>query len=190
LYYISLILSPYGHASSCYCSPFSQKNKISLWYLHLLHCGYSSSSSTRLHESYAFHLTAFVLLHQSLLSSYQDCQSQSWKSQHKYECKIFKNLYPKVLPNTVRMAIQLLLRRKAKSLPDNQWQEFVDLQSHIDDFKAQQTRNDENLTIWQTIELMSQAILSYSRIYEPLDTVQGIVARVSSSPSVHRILSA
>lgn len=88
------------------------------------------------------------------------------------------------------MAIQLLLRRKAKSLPDNQWQEFVDLQSHIDDFKAQQTRNDENLTIWQTIELMSQAILSYSRMYEPLDTVQGIVARVSSSPSVHRMLSA
>lgn len=87
------------------------------------------------------------------------------------------------------MVMQLLLRRKSNSLQDIEWQDFLDLQSHIDEFKAQQTRNEDNLTPWETIELMSQAISSYSGTYEPLDVVQAMVARVSKkSPCKPNVL--
>ncbi|MCJ1469277.1 hypothetical protein MMC07_007910 [Pseudocyphellaria aurata] len=104
--------------------------------------------------------------------------SQSWKSHHKYECQIFQNLHPKVLPNTVRLVVQLLLRRRARSLSDDEWNAFLTLQSHIEDFQSQQSKNEDNLTTWQTIQLMSQAALSYSGSHESLQLVQAITARV------------
>ena len=55
----------------------------------------------------------------------------------------------------------------------------MDLQSHTDDFKRQKEKNDDGLTTWQTIELMSQAAVSYSGTKEPLSLVQHITARVS-----------
>ena len=84
--------------------------------------------------------------------------------------------------------MQLLLRRKANLLPDIEWQGFLELQSHIDDFKTQQTRNEENLTTWQTIELMSQSISSYSGSSVLLDAVQAMVARVSNDPTEDPVL--
>ena len=97
---------------------------------------------------------------------------------HKYECKIFSKLYPNVLPNTVRMVMQLLLRRKAESLPGTEWQAFLDLQSHVDDFRSSQTKNEDGLTTWQTIELMSQAASSYSGSKAPISFVQTLVALI------------
>ncbi|MCJ1449797.1 hypothetical protein MMC28_000125 [Mycoblastus sanguinarius] len=74
--------------------------------------------------------------------------------------------------------MQLLLRRKAKSVPDSDWQGLLDLQSHLDGFHSSQTKNEEGLTTWQTIELMSQAASSYSGTRESMHIVQSITARV------------
>ena len=108
----------------------------------------------------------------------QECQIRSWKNCHKYECKIYARLYPNVLPNTVRMVMQLLLRRKAKSILDAEWQTFLDLQPHLDDLHSSQTKNEQDLTAWQTIELMSQAAASYSGSKEPISFIQTLTARI------------
>ena len=97
---------------------------------------------------------------------------------HRYECKIFSKLYPNVLPNTVRMAMQLLLRQKAQSFPGTEWQAFLDLQSHVDDFRSSQTKNEDGLSTWHTIELMSQAASSYSSSEAPISFIQTLVARI------------
>lgn len=74
--------------------------------------------------------------------------------------------------------IQLLLRRQANTLLTNEWQDFLGLQSHIDDFRTSRTKNAEGLTTWQTIELMSQAALTYSGSKEPFELIQTLTARV------------
>ena len=76
------------------------------------------------------------------------------------------------------MLMQLLLRRKAKSLPDPEWQSLFDLRSHSDDFRSSQRKNEDGLTTWQTIELMSQAASSYSGSKEPLALNQTLTARI------------
>ena len=74
--------------------------------------------------------------------------------------------------------MQLLLRRKAQSLSDTEWQAFLDLQSHVDDFRSCQMRNEDGLTTWHTIELMSQAASSYSGSREPIPLIQTLTARI------------
>lgn len=74
--------------------------------------------------------------------------------------------------------MQLLLRRKAKSLPDSEWQAFLDLQSHFEDFRSSRMENEDGLTTWHTIELMSQAASSYSGSKEPIWLTQTLTARI------------
>ena len=76
------------------------------------------------------------------------------------------------------MVMQLLLRRKARSLPDSEWQAFLHLQSHVDDFRSSQTKNEDGLTSWHTIELMSQAASSYSGSKELVPFTQTLTARI------------
>ena len=76
------------------------------------------------------------------------------------------------------MVMQLLLRRKAKSLPEPEWQTLLDLQSHVDDFHSSQMKNEDGLTTWHTIELMSQAASSYSGSNEPISFIQTLTARI------------
>ena len=78
--------------------------------------------------------------------------------------------------------IQLLLRRQAKSLLTDEWEGFLGLKSHIDDFRASRTENAESLTTWQTIELMSQAALTYSGSKEPVELIHTLTARVRNTP--------
>jgi hypothetical protein len=75
--------------------------------------------------------------------------------------------------------MQLLLRRAAGSLNENAWRDFLALQSHLDEFKAQKIKNPDGLTTWGVIELMSEAASSYSRTNEPLPFIQSMAARVS-----------
>ena len=76
------------------------------------------------------------------------------------------------------MLMQLLLRRKAKSPPDPEWQSFLNLRSHSGEFRSSQRKNTDGLTTWQTIELMSQAALSYSGSKEPIAFIQTLTARI------------
>ena len=76
------------------------------------------------------------------------------------------------------MVMRLLLARKAESFPGTEWQAFLDLQSHVDGFRSAQTKNEDGLTTWQTIELMSQAASSYSGTKAPMSFIQTLVARI------------
>ena len=78
----------------------------------------------------------------------------------------------------MRLLLHLLLRRQNRSLSDSLWRSFSDLQSHIEDFKTQRITNEEGLTTWQTLELMSQAVLKYSGTRESLGNIQTMLARV------------
>ena len=75
--------------------------------------------------------------------------------------------------------MQLLLRRQAGQLGESEWQAFLALQSHEEDFRKQVEKNEDGLTTWQTVELMSRAAAKYSGGREPLALVQSITARVS-----------
>ena len=76
------------------------------------------------------------------------------------------------------MVMQLLLRRKANSLSDTEWRAFLDLQSHVDEFRSSRIKNEDGLTTWRTIELMSQAASSYSGSAEPIPLIETLTARV------------
>ena len=76
------------------------------------------------------------------------------------------------------MAMQLLLRQKAKSLPGTEWQALLDLQSHVDDFQSSQVKNRDGFTTWHTIELVGQAASSYSGSREPMSLIHTLVARI------------
>ena len=76
------------------------------------------------------------------------------------------------------MVMQLLLRRKAQSILDPEWQTFLDLQSHVDGLRSSPVQNEDGLTAWHTIELMSRAASSYSGSTEPITFVQTLTARV------------
>lgn len=114
------------------------------------------------------HFTVALILHQA-------CQTESWRHSHKYECKIFTRLYPSVLPNTARMALQILLRRQAGTIPVSDWDRFLDLRDHADDFKTQATADDET---WGNVQLMARAAKEYSGSPEDLGRVELLVARV------------
>ncbi|KAL9061234.1 MAG: hypothetical protein Q9206_000629 [Seirophora lacunosa] len=105
------------------------------------------------------------------------CQSRSWKVEHKYECKALGQLYPKIAPSAVRMAMQILLRRQSGSIPDTGWQELLALEAHVDDFKDG-TIDARNSTKWQDIELMSQAATAFSGVLLSPNVVQAIIARI------------
>ena len=61
------------------------------------------------------------------------------------------------------------------------------LESHANGFRSQQEKNEDGLTMWQTIELMSQAAMSYSGTREQLQFVQEITSRVSIK-SINKML--
>ncbi|MCJ1388083.1 hypothetical protein MMC18_000927 [Xylographa bjoerkii] len=104
------------------------------------------------------------------------CQKASWKHHHKHECKIFKRLYPKVLPNTVRLLLRLLLLRQNNVLPQSDWEGFLNLQHHLEDFKAQKEPQGHNT--WENIQLMARAAKEYSGTKEDIGKLEGMVGRI------------
>ncbi|KAL8826335.1 MAG: hypothetical protein Q9191_003866, partial [Dirinaria sp. TL-2023a] len=64
---------------------------------------------------------------------------------------------------------------------NDEWKSFLSLQSHITDFKLQNAsgaKNEDGLSTWQTIELMSQAAKSYGNLQEDLGVIQEATARI------------
>ncbi|MCJ1249215.1 hypothetical protein MMC30_006438 [Trapelia coarctata] len=104
------------------------------------------------------------------------CQTTSWKHHHKYECKIFKRLYPNVLPNTARLLMRILLRRQNMVLPSTDWEAFMKLQHHLDYFKAQ--KNPQATNTWENIQLIARAAKEYSGSNEDLGRVEAMIGRI------------
>lgn len=103
----------------------------------------------------------------------QDCQSSSWNSHHKYECKIFAKLQPNVLPNNVRAVLRLLLLQKVKRHPPGEWEELMGLKAHVN--KLRQAGGER----WQNLCLMTKAAKEYSGSTLDEQIILGLFCRVS-----------
>lgn len=85
------------------------------------------------------------------------------------------------------MVVQLLLRKKAGSLSDSEWGDFLRTVDHVDDLKKDSTKGGLAHDRWQDVHLMSQAAHRYSGTTESLVLVQSMVARVCSSSGCHDV---
>ena len=73
------------------------------------------------------------------------------------------------------MVLQLLLRRQHGLLSAEEWEKFIELRHHLDDFKAQAQDGDET---YQNLQLMARAATEYSNSTEDLGLVETLVGRV------------
>lgn len=85
------------------------------------------------------------------------------------------------------MVMQLLLRRKAGSLSDSEWSDFLRTVDHVDHLKKDSIKGGLAHDRWQDVQLMSQAAHRYSGTNESLNLVQSTVARVRSSSGCHYV---
>jgi len=97
------------------------------------------------------------------------CQKQAWKKYHKYECKVFKKLMPRVLPEQVRAVMTILLQRDNGLLDDGVWENVVSAISHVDNLKA------AGGDAWISLMLMAKATHEYSQTNVDLDTVLKLI---------------
>ncbi|RMZ88157.1 hypothetical protein DV736_g4621, partial [Chaetothyriales sp. CBS 134916] len=94
----------------------------------------------------------------------KNCQSRSWREGHKFECKIFGGLHPRILPSIVRAVVQILKLRSSGHIEERRWQDFLSLESHEQDLL-----NAGGGERCQDIYLMSKAAQKYSGTKEPLE---------------------
>ncbi|KAI9846483.1 MAG: hypothetical protein M1837_003903 [Sclerophora amabilis] len=100
------------------------------------------------------------------------CQSLAWKRIHRYECKLFEGLQPRVLPTSVRAVLQILLRKDKGQLSAEQWSAILKLQSHIREFRQEGGRKLEG------IGLMSKGAHAYSGTSLSEEFVQELYCKV------------
>jgi hypothetical protein len=82
-----------------------------------------------------------------------ECQKSSWADAHKYECKIFKKLYPRILPSNVRAVMRMLLGEDAEGL---YLKKILNLQDHLKDLEESGGQR------WQDLCLSAKAAKVYS----------------------------
>ena len=111
----------------------------------------------------------------------QACQIASWKQSHKWECKIFKGMYPQVLPNTARMILQILLRRKHNTISEADWNSFLKLQHQMRETEAGAAKGNEYLkNMMENLQLMARSGKEFSGSQENLGLIETLVGRVRS----------
>lgn len=93
------------------------------------------------------------------------CQKHAWTAYHKYECKLFAKMQPRVLPPTVRAVTRLLLQHKHGLVTDDEWEQLASLESHQEDL------SNAGGDRWQDLLLMTKGIQKFSSTTEPLDTI-------------------
>ncbi|PKX98819.1 S-adenosylmethionine-dependent methyltransferase [Aspergillus novofumigatus IBT 16806] len=84
------------------------------------------------------------------------CQAKDWKFAHSFECRIFKELMPRVLPSNARAILRMVLRSERGKYPKEELELFRKLESHMDEIQAQ------NWEQWQRISLTAKAVKKYS----------------------------
>ncbi|KAF7115663.1 hypothetical protein CNMCM5793_002903 [Aspergillus hiratsukae] len=84
------------------------------------------------------------------------CQAKDWKFAHSFECRIFKELMPRVLPSNARAILRMVLRSERGKYPKEELELFRKLESHTEDIQAQ------NWEQWQRISLTAKAVKKYS----------------------------
>lgn len=100
------------------------------------------------------------------------CAQIAWGQYHKHECKAFARLQPRVLPSNVRGVVRLLVLQQVGRIDQKEWQDFMDLESHLEHFVTAGGETLENLM------LMAKAAHAYSQTDLAEQTVLNIFARV------------
>ncbi|CAI6331507.1 unnamed protein product [Periconia digitata] len=103
------------------------------------------------------------------------CQKEAWVRGHKHECKNLKHISDKELPKAVLGCMELLVRRKHKLIPDQEWERLCQLETHMEDFK----RNGRD----GGIELMAMGTSQFSFTQDTFDKdfVAAMYARILSN---------
>ncbi|KAF7503433.1 hypothetical protein GJ744_003763 [Endocarpon pusillum] len=102
----------------------------------------------------------------------KECQTLSWKSVHKHECSLFARLHPNILPNNVRAVVQLLLLRKAVRLPRGEWDDFMNLESHLQQWESRNGRQ------WEDIGLMARGTKEYAETNLSEETLREVFGKL------------
>lgn len=112
----------------------------------------------------------------SIANEYQACQKEAWNRGHKHECKLIEPYADKEIPKAVLVCMELLVRRKHGLISGDDWETLCRLQSHIDDFK----QNDS----YGNIELMALGARQFSSTQDMFnrDFVAAMYARVRPHP--------
>ncbi|KAL1965972.1 hypothetical protein VTN77DRAFT_4912 [Rasamsonia byssochlamydoides] len=88
----------------------------------------------------------------------KSCQSKDWKFAHSLECSIYSKLYPKILPNSVRAVLRIVLRHSNQKYNSDEFETFLKLETHAQEIRA---RDEEQ---WNRILLSAKAIREYSGV--------------------------
>lgn len=86
----------------------------------------------------------------------KECQTQSWKKYHKFECKIFAKLHPKILPENIRAALRFALQHRNGKISEDAYKAILSLASHV---KELEEAGGED---WTNLRLMAKAAKEYS----------------------------
>lgn len=86
----------------------------------------------------------------------KECQTQSWKKYHKFECKIYANLHPKILPENIRAVLRFALQHRNGKLSEGAYKAIISLASHVKELE--QAGGDD----WTNLRLMGKAAKEYS----------------------------
>ncbi|KAI9728269.1 MAG: hypothetical protein M1834_007762 [Cirrosporium novae-zelandiae] len=105
----------------------------------------------------------------------QACQTEAWKTVHKHECKIFKHLQPKILPNSPRLVVQAILCHEKGSLSDELYNALMKLLGHLEGFRNAEPEGDTHP--WERLCLIAQAAKTYSGTKLSEEMVMEIVGK-------------
>jgi hypothetical protein len=92
---------------------------------------------------------------------------------HSHECKIYKSLYPRVLPNSARAVLRIVLRHDHAKDDPAEFQAFLNLETHTFEILA------ENEDQWTRILLSARAVKEYSNTQMDVETIASFFAAVS-----------
>jgi hypothetical protein len=102
------------------------------------------------------------------------CQSMDWKTGHSQECSVYKRLYPRILPNSVRAVLRIVMRHDRGKDDRAEWDAFLKLETHASDIRS------KNREQWNRILLSAKAVKEYSGTLMQEESITCFFAAVSS----------
>lgn len=92
----------------------------------------------------------------------RQCQVESWRAYHKYECKIFKKLRGNLPPTILRAVLRMVLLKDRDLLPEDEWNRIVSLTAHDEILAA---RGRSNITeMAESIKHLAESGMSVDMI--------------------------
>jgi hypothetical protein len=87
-------------------------------------------------------------------------------------------LYPKILPNSVRAVLRIVLRQSSQKYDNEEAETFLKLETHLQDIRA---RSEEQ---WNRTLLSAKAVREYSGVGESEESISAFFAKVNPDSPV------